>query len=183
MNSSHGWWWWASGPARPRSVDVTLNFLLYVRERIEEGDVIRAVTPAWSAILDELKGDPKRLLRLTPRELEELVAGRYRQNGAEVVLTPRSGDGGVDVIATFPDFGSIRILDQVKRYKSPNLVTAAEVREVWSVLDRDRRASKAFVTTTSDFAPGVRQEFADSIPTRLDLRNGIQLQRWLLGSE
>jgi restriction system protein len=67
----------------------------------------------------------------------------------------------------------------MKLYKPGLLVTAEEVRALWGVLDRDRRASKAVMTTTSGFAPGVRKEFADSIPTRLDLRDGTALRDWL----
>ena len=94
-------------------------------------------------------------------------------------MTPRSGDGGVDVIATRPDFGGIRILDQAKRYAPGNLVPANDVRAMWGVLDRHPRASKAVISTTSDFAPGVYTEFADVMQTRLQLRNGPQLQEWL----
>jgi hypothetical protein len=47
------------------------------------------------------------------------------------------------------------------------------------VLDRDRRASKAAITTSSGFAPGVLKEFEDSMPTRLDLRDGAKVREWL----
>jgi restriction system protein len=83
------------------------------------------------------------------------------------------------VIATRSDFGAIRVLDQAKLYKPGHLVDAEEVRAMWGVLDRDRRASKAVVTTTSQFAKGVYKEFADSIPTRLELRDGEQVKQWL----
>jgi restriction system protein len=52
---------------------------------------------------------------------------------------------------------------------------------MWGVLDRDRKASKAIITTTSTFAPGVLKEFKDSMPSRLELRDGAQLREWLRG--
>jgi restriction system protein len=153
--------------------------LVDVGDRTDEGHLIRAVTPAWIQILKALATDPEALLRLSPRQFEELLAGGYNEEGWDVTLTPRSADGGRDIIARRSDFGAIRVLDQAKLYKPGHLVDAEEVRAMWGVLDRDRRASKAVVTTTSRFAPGVYKEFADSMPTRLDLRDGEQLNRWL----
>jgi restriction system protein len=42
-------------------------------------------------------------------------------------------------------------------------------------------ASKGFVTTTSDFAPGIATDpfIAPLIPSRLDLINGEKLRAWL----
>ncbi|MBI2360629.1 MAG: restriction endonuclease [Deltaproteobacteria bacterium] len=65
------------------------------------------------------------------RKLEEIIAGAYEREGwPEVVLTPRSGDRGRNVIATKPGIGSIRIIDQVKAYAPDHPVTADEVRAV-----------------------------------------------------
>jgi len=50
---------------------------------------------------------------------------------------------------------------------------------MYGVLTFDQGASKAYVTTTAVFAPGVPQEFAAAIPTRLDLRDGEALREWL----
>jgi restriction system protein len=145
----------------------------------DEGVLIAAVTPAWRRFLKLLATDPNAFMQLDPRQMEELIAGGYEQDGWAVTLTPRSGDGGKDIIAVRSDVGAIRILDQVKRYGPGCLVTADEVRSMWGVLDRDRRASKAVVSTSSGFAPGVFTEFADSMPTRLELRNGEQVREWL----
>jgi hypothetical protein len=40
----------------------------------------------------------------------------------------------------------------------------------------DRNASKAVVTTTSDFAPGVAEEFRAFMPYRIELVNGVELR-------
>jgi restriction system protein len=162
-----------------KAPELALGFLLDFGAKVDEGMIVRAVTPAWLAILKELHPGVQVLLRLTDREFEELIAGAYRQMGAEVILTPRSGDHGIDVIAVFPKFGTIRILDQAKRYAPRHLVTAGEVREMWATLDRHPRAAKACITTTSGFAPGVYTEFADVMPDRLLLRNGHDLTKWL----
>jgi restriction system protein len=85
----------------------------------------------------------------------------------DVTLTPRSGDKGRDIIAFRDDVGAIRILDQVKKYAQRHVVCADEVAAMFGVLSLDQRASKAMITTTSIFAPGVYKQFAPVMPPRL----------------
>jgi restriction system protein len=106
------------------------------------------------------------------RKVEELVAAAYKREGwHEVILTPRSGDRGRDIIATKRGIGAIRIYDQVKAYKP--------VRAVLGVLTRDQNVSKAIVTTTAGFAPGIGKELEGFIPYRLELKDGPALAKWL----
>jgi restriction system protein len=160
---------------------IILNFVIvFASGGGDEGQLIRACGPAWFSILEQLDKSPDVFLKMTPREFEEFLAGAYHRSGfARTILTPASGDGGRDVIAVHEDFGTIRILDQAKLYKPGHLVTANDVRAMCHTVDNDRRASKCVVTTTSDFAPGVYAEFADRVPSRLELRNGTKLVEWL----
>ena len=149
-------------------------------DRHDDGVIIIAVTPVWRHFLDELASNPAALAQLHWRQMEELVAGAYREAGWAVTLTPRSDDRGRDVVAARSDIGTtIRLLDQVKAYAPGHRVNADEVRAMYGVLTLDQRASKAVVTTTATFAPGVYQEFAAVMPERLELRDGYQLQAWL----
>jgi restriction system protein len=165
-----------SGPPPP---EVVIGALVETGGRTDEGDIIVAVAPAWLAVLRELESDSNALVRLDWRQMEELVAGAYREEGWTVTLTSRSNDKGRDVIAYRDDFGGIRLLDQVKAYKPGHIVDAEAVRAMCYVLDEDRKASKAVITTTSIFAPGVYTEFATRTPTRLELRDGAKLRAWL----
>jgi len=145
-----------------------------------DGDIIVAVTPLFRRFLRELDRDANALYQLDPRQFEELIAGAYEEAGCdEVVLTPRSGDRGRDVIATSQQFGTVRILDQVKLFAPHRLVEANDVRALNGVLGLDQGASKGIITTTSTFAPGVYEEFKPLMPGRLSLRNGGDLRRWL----
>ena len=116
-----------------------------------------------------------------PRKMEELIAGGYKKAGFdEVILTPRSADGGKDVVAVRRGVYQIRIYDQVKRYSPTNKVTADEVRAVLShLLAPD--VTKVYVTTTSEFAPGIANDpgIAPYRPFRLELRDGRELREWL----
>src|SRR5437879_13525388 len=104
---------------------------------------------------------------------EEIIAGAYRQSGFdEVTLTPRSGDYGRDVIAIKKGICTIRVIDQVKAYKPPHLVSADDVRALVGVLHGDG-ASKACLSTTSDFAPMIRIAplLVGFLPSRPDRAN------------
>ena len=108
---------------------------------------------------------------------EEIVAGAYHKAGFdEVTLTPRSGDYGRDIIAVKRGLGTIRIIDQVKAYNLNHLVTADDVRALLGVLEGEK-ASKGFLTTTSDFAPRLREDVLIKrfIPDRIELINGNML--------
>ena len=86
------------------------------------------------------------------------------------------------MISSRPGVGSIRILDQVKAYGPGNLVSADEVRSMLGVLEAEQNVSKGFVTTTSEFAPGIRDDrrLQAFMPYRLELKDGPQLSEWLL---
>jgi restriction system protein len=108
---------------------------------------------------------------------EEMIAGTYKASGFdEVILTPRSGDHGRDVIAIRKGVGFIRVIDSVKAYKPPHLVEYDDVRALIGVLHGDG-ASKGFLTTTSDFAPNMMKDplITRWIPSQLELVNGTML--------
>ncbi|WP_439375522.1 restriction endonuclease [Bradyrhizobium sp. DASA03120] len=78
---------------------------------------------------------------------EEIIAGAFVKAGFdEVVLTPRSGDHGRDVIAIKNGIGSIKVLDSVKAYKPGNLVTKEEVHALMGVVALDPNASKGYAS-------------------------------------
>jgi restriction system protein len=98
-----------------------------------------------------------------------------------VILTPRSGDKGRDVIATKRGVGSIRIFDQVKAYKPGHVVTADEVRAMLGVVTGGGNVSKGVITTTSTFAPRLLDDpyLAQYIPFRIELKPKDVLLPWL----
>lgn len=155
--------------------------LVDLGSKTSEGHIIEAVTIPWRRIAREIERNPQFLFEFPQdsRKFEEFIAGAYDQDGWEVTLTPSSGDLGRDVIATKPGHMSIRVLDQCKAFSPDHVVTANDVRAMVGVLSRDQNVSKGVVTTTSEFAPGVHEEFKEFVPFRLELRNGPALVKWL----
>jgi restriction system protein len=152
-------------------------------DKTSEGQLIEAVAIPWFEIIRQLERDPDFMFTVPWRTLEEIIAGAYTREGfPEVTLTPRSGDGGRDVIATKPGVGSIRIFDQVKAYAPGHVVTAEQVDSMLGVLTRDSNVSKGLVTTTSTFAPRLLEDesLKRLIPYRLELKDGRRLREWLI---
>jgi restriction system protein len=150
---------------------------------VSDGQIVEAVAVPWDEIIRQLAQDPEFLFKVPWRKLEEIIAGAYHRAGwPNVILTPRSGDRGRDVIATKPGILSVRIVDQIKAYKQGHVVTADEVRAMLGVLQVDHNVSKGLVTTTSAFAPRIAEDSGLSafMPHRLELRNGNDLRHWLL---
>jgi restriction system protein len=159
------------------NAQLLLQAVIVPGARTDEGKLIEAVTIPWFDIVALLSKDPNVAFQISPEKWEEIIAGAYNRAGFdEVTLTPRSGDLGRDVIAIKKGLGSVRIIDQVKAFKPPNLVTADDVRALMGVLQGDG-ASKGFLTTTSDFAPKLRTDplIIRSMPAQLELVNGTAL--------
>ena len=94
-----------------------------------DGQLIRVVEASWLRVLDILERDPQAIYKFSAREWEEIIAGSYREAGFdEVILTPRSGDHGRDVIATRNGFWKVRVFDQVKAYGPKHVVPADDAR-------------------------------------------------------
>ncbi len=157
------------------SVDPTVLLhtqLLSFGDRTPEGQLIKAPTATWFEICNHLSTDPSFRFEFCeePRKFEEFLAGTYRTEGWEhVTLTPRSGDRGRDVIA---ELNSDRILQEAKAYNAQRLVTRSQVSDLYGVLKLDTDATKAIITTTADFAPGVSDVFKNVIPNELETFNG-----------
>lgn len=166
--------------SRAREAGILLGGVVDIVASTPHGSRISLIEPAWQAILKLLDADPDAAFQLTPRKWEEMVAAAYDAEGYDVELTPRSGDGGVDVIATQKNGSRVRIFDQVKAYKRNHLVIADDVRALMGVVAHSD-ATKGVVTTTSDFAPKIRDDryISRALDGGLELVNGEALNKRL----
>ena len=171
-----------NGP--PFSADaprIAIRSLIIPGDKTKEGMLINGVSTLWFEILRRIKADPDSIHEIDCWKWEEIVAGAYKQEGWEiVVLTPKRGDKGRDVIAQRQDWGLLRflLLDQVKSYSPHHLVGPDEIREMAGVLHRERGATKGIITTTSDFTPGAVEEAEYLFPC-LELKPRGKLLPWL----
>lgn len=164
--------------------EVTIHTtIVELEDKTDEGHIIRAASIPWWNIYNELQNNPDFLFQFIEdgHKFEEFIAGAYEIAGWTVTLTPRSGDGGRDVIAEKSGFGALRFVEQCKAYRKDRRVTADEVRAMYGVLMADPKANKAIVTTTADFAPMIYKDplLGPFIGNRLELKNGTATILWL----
>jgi restriction system protein len=123
----------------------------------------------------------KRLLKMDWGEFEELVGELLAKMGFdEIQITPRGGDGGIDVRGTLvvSDTIRIRMAVQVKRWK--NNVQAPEVQKVRGSLGTH---DQGLIITTSDFSAGAKTEAFRADATPVALMNGEQLVNLMLENQ
>lgn len=165
----------------PAASSLVLDSGIVALERTDQGPIICADQVQFARIAYALQRDPDIAHQIHWRTWEELVAAAYDLDGFEVVLTPRSNDGGRDVIATRPGSVPVRVFDQVKAFSPGRLVSAHDVFALVGVLSAEPNVSKAIITTTTDFAPGVYRDvrLQQYVPYRLDLRPRPSLLSWI----
>lgn len=114
----------------------------------------RAIIRAKYILVGDVDGSAMALDKLTPRELEVLVAALYRAKGYSTRLTSPSKDGGRDVIATKnKPTERERCLVECKHHNKPPKVGYA--RALLGVVS-DERASKGVLVTTSRFTAATK---------------------------
>lgn len=111
--------------------------------------------------------------RLTPVQFEQWVAKLLGHWGYHVDCTGRTGDGGVDILASNPEpvVGGTLVV-QCKYYGEGQSVGSPAVRDLYGAV-HDKRANKGILITTADFTPAART-FAEG--KQIELINGDQLR-------
>ncbi len=163
------------------ALHITVKALIIPGDQTNDGILVKGVTALWFEIFRMIQADPDSIHQIGCWKWEELLAGAYKQDGWEtVVLTPKRGDHGIDVIAERKGWGQLRflLLDQMKAYKPGHLIGPDEIREMKGVLLDHPEASKGLITTTADFTPGALEAAANLAP-RLELRPRDKLVEWL----
>ncbi len=112
------------------------------------------------------------LVRLSPRDFENLVGKLLERLGYNVRLTPASRDGGVDMLAERRGpLSPQSIIVECKHYPH-RTVPVHELRALYGVLTRRDDAQRAVLVTSGDFSQGC-YEFARGQP--IDLIDGKRL--------
>jgi restriction system protein len=99
------------------------------------------------------------LRELPPEGFERLCQRLLRESGFEqVVVTGRSGDGGIDGIGVLQlnPFVSFNVLFQCKRYNSAGSVTPSQIRDFRGAMQG--RADKGIILTTGAFTVEAKRE-------------------------
>ena len=131
---------------------------------------------AASSILNEIATGRKLMRELHWRQLEEIVAELLKSMGLKVKLTPRSRDGGRDVVAYGELIPGEPTLIAVE-VKHKNVVPISDLRDaLWA----NRHFPALFLATSGRFSAGViREKTMQENHLRLILKDGVALKQWI----
>lgn len=140
--------------------------------------LVHAIATVNDELIRHVAKHPELLYELHPRRFEELVAELLRAQGFEPTLTPRTRDGGRDILAARSDaLGSLLYLVECKRYAPKNKVGVEVVRAIHGVTQAER-ATKGVIVTTSSFTKDAIA-FASPLKYGIGLHDFEALKSWL----
>ncbi len=126
----------------------------------------------------DIADHPDNIYHLSPADFEDLVAEVFRRNGFDVMVTPRTRDGGKDILATY-NMGGIpcMLIIECKRYAEDKKVGVGVIRQIHGTQQAEHYG-KAVVVTTSSFSLDAKR-FADDIKDMVVLVDRHKLMEML----
>jgi ribosomal protein S27E len=120
----------------------------------QQDEIISGLNIGIANLIIRSQNNPQLLTEINPREFEEFVSDLFKREGFTVELTPRTRDGGKDIIAIKSDLDiKLKFLIECKRYQHSNKVGVDVVRQLYGV-QHAVGANKSIVVTTSSFTQG-----------------------------
>lgn len=133
------------------------------------------IVDATKQIIESVRLGRESLQQVGWRELEEVVAEILRSSGMQISVTPRSHDGGRDIIARGELFGEP--LTFAVEVKQKNVVPISDAR---SALYANRHIPALMLVTSGVFSAGVISEKKkEENRLRLILKDGLALNQWI----
>lgn len=123
---------------------------------------------------------PNEIRNLTPRQFEEFIADTLTQLGfTDVILTPRSRDGGKDIVASNRINGiPLAFYFECKKYAEDNKIQLETLRALLGTMAHDARSvNKGVLVTTSTFTRGSKDFILSE--TRLDGKDYDGILGWI----
>jgi len=137
------------------------------------------IVSANNNLISRLKKHPSHLHTISPREFEELLADLLKDMGWEVELTPKTRDGGSDILAYLnTEVGRLLCLVEAKHYREDRKIGVDLIRTLYGTLC-DAQANSAMLVTTSSFTSGAK-EFQQKHTYQLTLRDYADVVEWIL---
>jgi len=131
-------------------------------------------------VFDAIRNEPKLMRGLDPRAFEELTAELLSKLGFKsICLTPRSGDGGRDIVATqvINDIPVVMAFE-CKKYAESNKIGPEFLRALLGTITQGAtRASMGVLVTTSCFTSGARSFIAAE--ASIDGKDFDAVAKWL----
>lgn len=128
-------------------------------------------------LIEYLAKHPEFLRQLHHRKFEELIAEIFRNKGYDVTLTPKTRDGGKDIVALYKSpFGHQMFIVECKKHSEDNKVGVELVRGLYGVKTAERY-NQAILVTTSTFTKDAK-EFVQPLKFELELKDYNDITQW-----
>ena len=160
----------------------SFDFLKFV-ENIPEEDakeietVVVEQTKSIKKIITDIYQDNSNLLKIEPRQFEEMIAELLYSQGFKVELTKQTRDNGYDIIALkVEDNFPLRFLVECKRLTKDKV--GIEIIRSFKEVVQSENANKGIIVTTSYFTRDARKK-RDETPYLLDYRDKDDVLNWV----
>lgn len=114
----------------------------------------------------------QKLRQIDPYEFEGFVAEVWEQRGYDTTVRSGSGDRGIDVVA---EYGSEKVLIQVKRYGKENKVGSQTVRKYATLYQQVDDADQVVIVSSGFFTSGAEQLASDLDVEAVDVNDLYQI--------
>lgn len=147
--------------------------------KADEPQKVQIITNIHDDLIKDLRKEPTLIHKISPIEFEELIAFLFRKRGYDVFQTPRTRDGGKDLIAKFatPTGDDCVCYVECKKYDLTNPVGVEYIRSLYGIVETDK-VNLGMLVTTSRFTKGAI-DFGKLHENRLKLKDYLDLKDWL----
>lgn len=131
-------------------------------------------------VISMILQNPQEVRNITPRQFEEFIASLLDQLGfSDIVLTPRSSDGGKDIIASHSINGiPLSFYFECKQYAKGNKIQLETLRALLGTIAHDStKANMGVLVTTSTFTKGCEKFILAE--SRLDGKDYDDIVGWI----
>lgn len=143
--------------------------------------IFTGLTLGVSDLMATISAWPELLYQIDPRKFEEIIAEVFDKHDFQVELTPRTRDGGRDIVAIRSTLGvKSKYIIECKRYAKTNPVSVGLVRSLYGVQTQEG-ANKSILATTSHFTSGAKNfaSSANSTQWGMDLKDYDDIVEWI----
>lgn len=147
-------------------------------DRAAAAGIVRGLERMWGEIIADIAREPEKMHWLSPNEFERLIAELLSRRGLRVRLTPKTRDGGCDILAFLETpVGEHLYLVECKRYAPIRPVGVSFVRNLYGVVE-ESRATAGLLVASSRFTRGAIS-FRERVHPRISLKDYDDLVRWI----
>lgn len=157
------------------------NIELYPTENTVSHNVQIKTDEINAELIKYLARHPSQMRDLSPYKFEDLVAELLRDMGYDVYKTPKTRDGGRDIIAviTIPPNKQIVTLVECKNWTASRKIQPEQVKSFLYTMNDQDKANFGMMATTSFFSAGA-QELQKMHKWKLSLYDFDKMNEWLI---